>query len=120
MARPICEECDEEMHPGTTPDGRDTWGCDTCGWSFDVQPEAGYREKPKPISEKELVQAVVEACAAVCRSRERSYHQQRERGESGWMTPMLEASKCASAIESGYFNHLPNEVKDYIRGIYGR
>lgn len=37
--RPMCEECDEEMHPFASQEGRyfvEGFGCDSCGWSFDT------------------------------------------------------------------------------------
>lgn len=30
-----CDECDCELHPFALPDGRDAWGCDECGFSWD-------------------------------------------------------------------------------------
>lgn len=34
---PMCEQCDEEMHPFTdSSTGKDGFGCDSCGWSFDI------------------------------------------------------------------------------------
>ncbi len=32
--RPVCEECDQEMHE-FDGDGYSGWSCDGCGWSFD-------------------------------------------------------------------------------------
>jgi hypothetical protein len=38
MSRPMCEECDLEMHPFAVSDGLSGWGCDSCGWSYDETP----------------------------------------------------------------------------------
>ncbi len=47
--RPMCEECDEEMHPFAAQEGRyfvEGFGCDSCGWSFDTSNNA---VEPAPL-----------------------------------------------------------------------
>lgn len=42
--KPICEECDVEMHPfayQTAKGWIEGWSCDECGWSFDTS-EGGW------------------------------------------------------------------------------
>lgn len=53
---PMCDECDEPMHPHTTPDGREGFSCDKCGWSFDQEDEPCFQNWKPMTSHERLMQ----------------------------------------------------------------